>query len=264
MGLSKVLARGLEKAINVQQAPIVWYVRRLRRARPGATPAEIIAVLEKQYLAVVTGTGAALGGVAAAPAVGAVLALALSGGETVVFLQATALFALAVAEVHGIRVAEVERRRTLVLAVVLGDHSAMLVEKMAGRTSEHWGKLLPDAIPISSVTAINKTLSGWFVTRYGNKPRIAAMGKVAPFGIGVAIGAGGNHAFGRTVVDTSRRVFGPPSTSFPDGDAVVSDNGVGRARLEPVDGDVRGSQSLVSKWVGYRPGRWPGVSADGS
>ena len=240
VGLSEVLVRGLEKAIRVQQAPIVWYIRRLRRARPGATPAEIITVLEKRYLAAVTGTGAALGGVAAAPAVGAVLALALSGGETVVFLQATALFALAVAEVHGIRVVEVERRRTLVLAVVLGDHSAMLVEKMAGRTSEHWGKLLPDTIPISSVTAINKTLSDWFVAKYGNKSRIVAMGKVAPFGIGAVIGAGGNHAFGRTVVNTSRRVFGPPPTSFPDGDAVVIDDGAGRVRLERVDDDARG------------------------
>lgn len=47
------------------------------------------------------------------------------------FLEATALFVLAVAEVHGIHVAEVERRQTLVLAVLLGDHGAMLVEKMA-------------------------------------------------------------------------------------------------------------------------------------
>jgi hypothetical protein len=94
MGLPEVLVRGLEKAISVQQAPIAWYVARLRRARPDATPAEIIAVLEKQYLTAVTSTGAALGGVAAAPAVGAVLALAFSGGETVVSLQVTALFAL--------------------------------------------------------------------------------------------------------------------------------------------------------------------------
>lgn len=62
---------------------------------------------------------------------GTFAALALSGGETVVFLEATAL---AVAEAHGIRVDEVERRRTLVLAVVLGDRGAMLVEKIAGQT----------------------------------------------------------------------------------------------------------------------------------
>ncbi|MGH3966511.1 MAG: hypothetical protein ACRDRY_25280 [Pseudonocardiaceae bacterium] len=101
--LPTVLMRGLEKAIGIQQSPVAGYVARLRRARPGATPAEIVAVLEKQYLVTVTGTGAAVGGVAAAPGVGTVAALALSGGETAVFLEVTALFALAVAEVHAIR-----------------------------------------------------------------------------------------------------------------------------------------------------------------
>ncbi|MGH3775204.1 MAG: hypothetical protein ACRDRR_05615 [Pseudonocardiaceae bacterium] len=215
--LPKVALRGLEKAIGIQQSPVAGYVARLRRARPDATPAEIIAVLEKQYLATVTGTGAAVGGVAAAPGVGTVAALALSGAETAVFLEVTALFTLAVAEVHGIRVEEIERRRTLVLAVVLGDRGAMLVEKVAGRTGQHWGDLLPEVLPMSSITSLNTTLGRWFLTRYARKQAAVAIGKVAPFGIGAAIGAAGNRAFGRLVVNTSRRVFGPAPTSFPDG-----------------------------------------------
>jgi hypothetical protein len=214
VGLSGVLLRGVEKAIGIQRSPVAGYVARLRRARPDASPAEVIAVLEKRYLAAVTGAGAAVGGVAAVPPFGAVLALALSGGETVVFLQATTFFALAVAEVHGIRAEEVERRRALVLAVVVGDHGAMLVEKIAGQTSEHWGKLLPEVIPMSSVTAISKHLGGWFATKYGRKRGVVVMGRVAPLGIGVAIGAGGNRALGRVVVHTSRRVFGPPPADF--------------------------------------------------
>lgn len=65
------------------------------------------------------------------------------------------------------------------------------------------------AVPMSSITAINKPLGRWFLTRYGDKLCTLAIGKVAPFGIGAAIGAGGNRALGRTVVNTSRRVFGP-------------------------------------------------------
>jgi hypothetical protein len=210
-----VLQRALEKAIALAQSPVAGYVARLRRARPLASPAEIVAVLEKQYLATVTGTGAAVGGAAVAPGIGTVAALALTGGETALFLETTALFALAVAEVHGIRVEEVERRRTLVLAIALGDNGAMLVEKMAGRGGQQWGALLPDAIPMSSITAINKTLGRWFFTRYGRKQGVLALGRIAPFGIGVAIGAVGNRAFGRVVVDTSRRVFGPPPARFP-------------------------------------------------
>ena len=216
-----LLQRTLEKAIALAQSPVAGYVARLRRARPLASPAEIIAVLEKQYLATVTGTGAAVGGVAVAPGIGTVAALALTGGETALFLETTALFALAVAEVHGIRVDEVERRRTLVLAVALGDNGAMLVEKIAGRGGEQWVKLLPDAIPMSSITAINKTLGRWFLTRYGRKQGVLALGRIAPFGIGVAIGAAGNRAVGRVVVDTSRRVFGPPPARFPGGSTVM-------------------------------------------
>jgi hypothetical protein len=229
--LSEVLLRGVEKAIGLQRSPVAGYVARLRRARPEMTPAGVIAVLERRYLAAVTGAGAAVGGVAAVPALGAVLALALSGGEAVVFLQATALFALAVAEVHGIRVEEVERRRALVLAVVVGEHGAMLVEKIAGQTSEHWGKLLPESIPMSSVTAINKTLGSWFVTKYGRGRGFVTMGRVAPLGIGVAIGAGGNRACGRVVVKTSRRVFGPPPANFPDDGVVTGVDGVGGVGL---------------------------------
>ncbi|MGH3753793.1 MAG: hypothetical protein ACRDRP_14055 [Pseudonocardiaceae bacterium] len=220
-GLPGVLHRALEKAISIQRSPVAGHVARLRQARPDATPAEIIAVLEKQYLTTVTVSGAAVGGAAAVPAVGTLAALALTGGETVVFLEATALFALAVAEVHGIRVEEVERRRTLVLAVVLGDRGAMLVEKMTGRTGQHWGDLLPDMIPMSSISAINTTLGRWFLTRYGRKLGVLALGRVAPFGIGAAIGAAGNRAFGRTVVNTSQRVFGPPPARFADGGPVT-------------------------------------------
>lgn len=246
MGLSEVLVRRLGKVICAQQAPVAGYVARLRRVRPDATPAEIIAVLEKRYLAAVTGAGAVVGGVAAVPAAGAFFALALSGGETVVLLQATALFALAVAEMHGIRVEEVERRRALVLTVVVGD-GAMLVEKMLGRTGEHWGKLLPDVIPMSTIIEINEALGGWFTTKYGRKLGTVTMGKAAPFGIGAVIGAGGNHAFGRLVVNTSRRVFGPPPASFPDGSAVAIDDGAGGVFLGTSRDDACGSQSVISQ-----------------
>jgi hypothetical protein len=69
--------------------------------------------------------------------------------------------------------------------------------------------LLPDGVPMSSITAVKKTIGRWLLTRYGGKQGVVAIGRVAPFGRGTAIRAAGNHAFGRLVVDTSRRVFGP-------------------------------------------------------
>jgi hypothetical protein len=62
--LREVLRSALEKAIGLRQSLVAGYVARLRRAGSDATPAEVIAVLEKQYLRAATGTGAAVGGAA--------------------------------------------------------------------------------------------------------------------------------------------------------------------------------------------------------
>ncbi|MFN2497253.1 MAG: hypothetical protein ABR608_15335, partial [Pseudonocardiaceae bacterium] len=212
--LPAVVHSGVEKAVGIQHPAVANYVQRLRRRRPTSNPAEIIATLEKQYLTVVTGAGAVLGGTAAVPGAGTGLALALSACETAFFLETTTFFTLAVAEVHAVRVEDVDHRRALVMTVVLGDGGAMLVEKVAGRTGEHWGKLLSDLVPMSSVSALNKTLCHWFLTQHSRRHGAFLIAKVAPFGIGAGIGAAGNHAFGRMVVNASRRVFGPPPASF--------------------------------------------------
>ena len=57
--------------------------------------------LEKHYLAAVMASGAAVGSAALIPGVGTLVALSLIAGETALFLETTAVFVLAVAEVHG-------------------------------------------------------------------------------------------------------------------------------------------------------------------
>lgn len=91
------LIDSIDKAVRVQHSAVVNHVQRIRRRHPGATPAEIVAALEKKYVATVTSTGAAVGAVAAAPGVGSAVALALTVAESAAFLETTALFTLAVA-----------------------------------------------------------------------------------------------------------------------------------------------------------------------
>jgi len=62
-------------------------------------------------------------------------------------------------------------------------------------------------IPMSSITAINKTFSHWLFTRYGRIQGVLAISRIAPFGVGAVVGGAGNLAFGRVVVTTSRRVL---------------------------------------------------------
>src|SRR5437660_1050977 len=100
-GLQRALVAGLDKAIGIHQ-PVVAAVRRIRDRHPETSPSDVIALLEKQYLATVISTGAAAGGVAAAPGVGTAAAVVANAGEMLGFLEASALFILAVAEVHGV------------------------------------------------------------------------------------------------------------------------------------------------------------------
>ncbi|MGH3774750.1 MAG: DUF7662 domain-containing protein [Pseudonocardiaceae bacterium] len=205
-----LLTDSIDKAIRLQHSVVANHVRRIHRRHPGATPAEIVAALEKKYVATVTSTGAAVGVVGAAPRARSAVALALTVAESAAFLEATALFTLAVAEVHGTPVHDIERRRMLLLAIVFGTRGPGLAYS-------------------------GKRVHRWLVTRYRTKRWILAISTILPFGIGAAIGAVSNRAYGRMVVAASRQVFGPiPPTVVPAISGVASLSVAERRPAAPV------------------------------
>lgn len=203
----------LDKALAVQTPLVQRHIARLRHARPDASPQEIVSRLNAELRASTIATGTAIGATAAAPGVGTAAALALSGGETIGFLNATALYVLARSEVHGLEVRDLERRRSLVMAVMLGELGAKGVIKVAERTGPHWARHLVKSIPPSRIIAINKVLGRNFVTKYGTKQGIVVLGRVVPFGIGAVIGGVANAVFSQGIITSSNRAFGPaPAT----------------------------------------------------
>jgi hypothetical protein len=188
----------------------------MRRSRPDAPPSEIITSLEKQFLASVSAIGAASGGAAAAPGVGTAVAFGLTAFEIGGVVEATALFALSVAEVHDVRVSDLERRRTLVTAILFGEGASGFVEKAAGKIGKYWGKNLVDAIPMAVINDVNKKLAPRFITKWGTKQGVLVLGREIPFGIGAGIGAGGNFLIGRGSVQAARRAFGPAPATWPE------------------------------------------------
>ncbi|MEV0524922.1 hypothetical protein AB0I66_15975 [Streptomyces sp. NPDC050439] len=204
----------LNKAIEAQSLLVRRNIARARQRNPEATPAQVIRNLERMYVSALTGTGAAVGATAAAPGVGTGVALALSAGETLSSLELSALFALSVAEVHGVPIDEVERRRTIVMGIMLGGSGSATIGKVAERTGQHWGRQVVAKVPVETLRQINKVLGKNFITKYGTKQGIIVLGRVAPFGIGAVIGGGANAAMGSLSVRASRRAFGPPPTSW--------------------------------------------------
>ena len=215
VAITGALRNGVEKALQIQQPIVDAHLARMRKSRPDALPAEIVTSLEKQFLASVSAIGAASGGAAAAPGVGTAVAFGLTAFEIGGVVEATALFALSVSEVHGVRVMDLERRRTLVTAILFGEGAAGFVEKAAGRTGKYWGKSLVNAIPMNVINDVNKKIGPRFLTKWGTKQGILVLGREVPFGIGAGIGAGGNFLVGRGSVQAARRVFGPAPTTWP-------------------------------------------------
>lgn len=214
---AKALSQIIESGSRVQAPAVKAYVDRLRTASPGASPQEIVTRLEKHYKAAVVASGAAVGSAAAFPGIGTLVALSAVAGETVVFLEATAVFVLAVAEVHGVPADHRERRRALVLAVLVGDDGKGAVADLLGpgRTKGAWMADGASTLPLPAVTQLNSRLVRYFVKKYALKRSAAAFGKLLPVGIGAVIGAIGNRMMGKKIVDNARKAFGPPPQKWP-------------------------------------------------
>ncbi|GAA1494163.1 hypothetical protein [Curtobacterium herbarum] len=210
----------LDRAISVQRPVVVAHVARVRRRHPDASPAQVVEILERQYLTAVTSGGAAVGASAVIPGVGMIASLGLSGAETVGFLEASALFAQSVTEVHGITVEDPERARALVMAMMLGAPGTQLVKQLAGQASggqgrtAFWGELVTSSLPKSAISGIGGKLRASFVKRFLTRQGTSILGRAIPFGIGAVVGGLGNHALGRKVVQSSRTAFGPPPAHF--------------------------------------------------
>ncbi|MBV9592973.1 MAG: hypothetical protein JO147_04145 [Actinobacteria bacterium] len=208
--LEGVLDSALDRALALQRRPVAAYVARQRKR---AHPADVIARLERRYLTAVTGIGAASGGVAALPGVGTAASLASGLAEVAAFVEATAVFVLGVAEVHGIQVTDKDVRRALVLGIVLGDTGAVAIEA-AGAADARWAQVVARGVNHDSVGRLNKMLLHHFLTRFGTRQGALLLGRALPFGVGAGIGAVGNAALGRAAVRAARRAFGPPPVSF--------------------------------------------------
>jgi hypothetical protein len=214
--------KAINKAIDVQRPLVLANLTRLRRKYPNASVAQLNAKLERDYLRAVTGTGAAVGASAAVPGLRTVASLGLSAAATVGFLEATALYAQSVAELHGIQTDDPERARTLVMAILLGEEGGALVSALAGQSAgrgqtanQYWGNLLGKSLPSGSVGLIGNAIRKKFLKFMLAKQGKFMLGRALPFGIGAVVGGAGNLAMGRSVIQAAREAFGPLPDAIP-------------------------------------------------
>lgn len=214
--------KGIDRVLAVQRPAVVAYVRGVRKRYPGATPEQLVRVLERRYLTAITAGGAAVGATAMVPAIGTGVTLALSGVETAGFLETTALFAQSVAEVHGLSIEDPVRARALVMSLMLGRTGADLVKQFTGQAmgkaperKAFWGEMVSASIPQVMMGPVADELKKRFLRKFAVNHGASMLGKAAPFGIGAAIGGVGNNMAGRQVVNATRSAFGPTPLELP-------------------------------------------------
>lgn len=218
---SRMAVKGFDRLLTTQRPVVLGHLRGIRKRHPHASPARVIQILERRYLAAVTAGGAGVGAAAVIPGVGTGISLALSGVETVGFLETTALFAQSVTEVHGIAVTDPDRARTIVMAMMLGNSGADLVRNLASQAtgkgvpqSKFWGDVIGKNVPQAFMAPIADRMQKAFLGRFARNSATGAAGRLLPFGVGAVVGGTANNMLGRRVVTSSRLAFGPAPEAF--------------------------------------------------
>ena len=210
MNGKQVVSQALTKALTFQAPVARKSFERLRRVHNNDSPQALADRVTKYYLSTVTTSGGAMGAAGAIPGGG----LPSAAFDVVAFTEASVLYALTLAEIHGIHPEDLERRRLLVQTILIGDSAITALNKGADKTVPYWGKQIVNAIPMSAVLRANKVLGPRFITKYGTKQGVLVLSKQIPLGLGIGVGAGASHLIGRTIVRTARKVFGPPPEHF--------------------------------------------------
>lgn len=266
--------REIEDAVSVRHSLARKYVVRVRRRHPDASPAEVVALLERHYITAISVAGglATAGSIAAsvslslvpggaagkeagrasakvaakkvakraaakAAAKTAAASIARTGvarmvpaGDERLQFEITAIFALALAELHDMRLDQ-DQAKALVYGlsndrVSQGQISAMANDVARATASDlgqhltsdedwtHWANVLASQLPGSAATDLVQTVqTGQFdAMRNGLSKNQQS---IIEYGVGAVSGGMTRFVFGREVVTASRSAFSEVPEVFP-------------------------------------------------
>lgn len=191
-----------------------WDAARRGALRTPGTVADKVDAISRRYVRELAAIGAAAGGTAAVPGVGTATAFGAVAIEVGAFAYRATEMILAIGAAHGHLDAEVEERRSWVLAILThGDNAAAELAGLAsvgvGGGGGAAGMTLESARTASAgwIQQANSYLGRKFIARLGARRGVAVVGKVLPFGIGAAFGAGTNYAVARRLARHADRFF---------------------------------------------------------
>lgn len=218
----RMLINALDKAVSIQASSIAKYVAYLRKKKPDASPQELQLLIDKHFIVLATGSGAGAGAAAAIPGIGFFTGAAAIGAESLVFLDAAAWYTLASAQVRGVDISDKQRRKALILLVLLGSKGSAIVDAFAGDIGSSQG--LPGVSTVSAlsrfsaprVMEMNNRLLRMALKQVTKKFRRAWVGKIMPLGVGAVLGTIANRKLAKNMISNSHESLGPLPHSFTD------------------------------------------------
>lgn len=241
------------RALSLQRPAVLAYLRGIRRRHPDADPERITMLVTRHYVWAVTGGGTAVGASAVIPGIGTLAGLGLAAAETGGFLESTALYAQALAELAWLPVDDRARADALVLGIILGGSGRKLVREFAsqaygghtlggsgssaqgglkrprgpsaansaarivqqGRRSG-WAATVTSQLPQALINPLTKRLKHTLISKYAAGTLGSVAARILPFGVGAAAGGLVNNSMARSVVRSAREAFGPLPPAFPE------------------------------------------------
>lgn len=213
------VTKALDTVLRVQRPLVLGMVKKMREKHPHESPAQIAKRLEQQYLRDVTVGGGAIGASAFIPGIGTVTSLGLSALAVGGYLERTAIYAQAVAELHGVHAQNPEAARTMVMAIMLGEDGSNLMNTILAQSTKasgvgnKWGLMMGKQD--NKIFSVERTIRNMFVKRFLARQSGVILGRALPFGVGAVVGGGANLALGRVVIKSANSAFGPAPATFP-------------------------------------------------
>ncbi|MEV6378023.1 hypothetical protein AB0M31_01210 [Streptomyces sp. NPDC051773] len=224
---AKSLAQqAFDRGLVAQQASARENIERLRRVHLSDTPQELIRRLDLSYLGCIAKSGGVSGATAIVP--GAKIPTALA--DVMDFTEASVLYLLSLAEVHGLHPEDFECRERLVATTFLGREAVRGLDKVIEHAGPSWARRIVQATPGSAINRANKVLRPQFITKYGTKRGVLVLGDLVPLGVGIALGTSGHLAVGWATIKSARAFLGQPPSGWADddrGDGVLFNPGSG-------------------------------------
>lgn len=182
------------------------YVMTLRRRHPGATPGQIIHVLEKQFLLAMS-VGTAGTGVAGLRARRLPPLLGLSAAHLGAAGALATFYLLCLSHVYAL--GDVATRALIGSCAVGGDRGGILEQQFAGT----WWRSAAAFLPVSQARYLNN-IAARSLRRAAAKGGVSRMAPALPAGIGLGVGFTGGRIAANRVVSAAAAHLGVPPSAF--------------------------------------------------